>query len=212
MTAISKRSNTMSDKLDPNHENKRNLLRGIGIVLLLVGLGFTITGLVSFFSAFSNAMPRFSSGGPHSFGVGSRSSGGGPPKLFWCAFIGLPLLGIGVKLTFFSYMGAIGRYVAGESAPVVKDTFNYMAHGTKDGIKTVASALGEGLSQGGLGGGVQTVAVRCQKCNHTNKDDAKFCNDCGAPLLKSKGCPSCEEINDNDAKFCDNCGHQYDSM
>jgi membrane protease subunit (stomatin/prohibitin family) len=102
-------------------------------------------------------------------------------------------------------MGSIMRYSAGEMAPVGKDTFNYMAHGTKDGIKTVASAIGEGLRTGAPASDGE-VQIRCHKCNHANAPESKFCSACGASLGKTKPCPACHELNDPDAKFCDNCG------
>ena len=86
-------------------------------------------------------------------------------------------------------MGAVARYQAGEVAPVAKDRFNFMAEGTQEGVKTVASAVGEGLSSGlGAGGmaGIGSTAadnepgIRCHKCNFVETSDAKFCSNCGA--------------------------------
>ena len=105
-------------------------------------------------------------------------------------------------------MGKVMRYGAQEIAPVAKDTFNYMAEGTSEGVKTMASALGQGLREGGLAGGSGTM-VRCHKCNALVPDDAKFCNECGQSLGKTKSCPGCQELNDPDARFCDNCGHAF---
>jgi RNA polymerase subunit RPABC4/transcription elongation factor Spt4 len=110
---------------------------------------------------------------------------------------------LGGVLSGAGFMGAVSRYVAGESAPVAKDTFNYMADGTKDGVKKVATAVGEGLAAGGIG---KPVQLRCHKCNELNDAESKFCKQCGTSLLKSKACPACNELNDPDAKFCDNCG------
>ena len=95
--------------------------------------------------------------------------------------------------------------VAEELAPVGKDTFNYMADGTKDSIGDIASAIGEGLGIKGDDG----TKVRCQKCNNLADDNANFCPDCGEVLVKSKQCGNCDTVNDPDAKFCDNCGHNF---
>jgi hypothetical protein len=170
------------NQIDPRHDEKRGTLRLLGVVFFAAGLIFLITGMVSFFSAF----------GGHGF-----------PRLFWCCFVGLPLLWLGAVLGGASFMGAVSRYVAGESAPVAKDTFNYMADGTKDGVKKVATAVGEGLAAGGIG---KPVQLRCHKCNALNDAESKFCKQCGTSLLKSKACPACNELNDPDARFCDNCG------
>ena len=182
------------EKIDPGHRGIRDALRVIGPIVAVVGLIFAIVGIASFFSAFG---------------------GSGPPRHFWCAFIGLPLLGIGIALTKFGYMGKVARYVAGEIAPVGKDTFNYMADGTKDGVKTLATAVGQGLGAGMAGAaaaaGSQQTKIRCHKCNALLEEEAKFCSKCGAPLSKTKPCPKCSELNDPDAKFCDNCGQNFAS-
>ncbi|MBL7152486.1 MAG: zinc ribbon domain-containing protein [Phycisphaerae bacterium] len=180
------------EKIDPGHRGIRDALRVIGPIVAVVGLIFVIVGIASFFSAFG---------------------GGGPPKRFWCAFVGGPILIAGIALTKFGYMGKVARYVAGEIAPVGKDTFNYMAEGTKDGVKTVAKAIGEGLG-GALGGAAaatgQQTKVRCHKCNALLEEDAKFCSKCGTAISKTKPCPQCKELNDPDAKFCDNCGKNFE--
>ena len=116
--------------------------------------------------------------------------------------IGIPLIFVGGVMTMYGYMGKVARYTAGEMAPVAKDTFNYVATESKEGVTAVASAIGEGLAAGGE----SKESIRCHKCNSVQDIDAKFCDDCGTALLKSKPCPNCNELNDADAKFCDNCG------
>ena len=170
-------------QIDPGHKGPQSVLCRIGPILLGLGVLLTIIGFASFFLAFGN---------------------------FWCAFLGMPLMFVGGVMSSYGFMGKMMRYQAQEMAPVAKDTFNYMADGTKDGIRTVASALGQGLSEGGLGfGGATDTKVRCHKCNALTEVDAKFCSACGAPQAKTKACPQCREWNDPDAKFCDNCGHRY---
>ena len=138
-----------------------------------------------------------------------------PPKLAALFFVGGPLLVAGFGVTSFAFMGAVARFQAGEVAPVAKDTFNYMADGTQEGIKTVGKAVGEGLASGFAAGGINAAAseteagVRCHKCNFVETADAKFCSNCGAAMEKSKPCPKCNELNDPDAKFCDNCGGAF---
>jgi len=174
------------NQIDPGHSSVRNTLRVAGPILVVIGLGFMIVGFVDFV---------------HAFG------GSGPPKLFWCGFVGMPLLFAGFVLSSYGYMGKVMRYTAEETAPVGKDTFNYLADGTREGIKTVAGAIGQGLREGGLGGS-QTV-VRCHKCNALAQAEAKFCGQCGQSLDKTRPCPNCRELNDPDARFCDNCGHAF---
>jgi hypothetical protein len=174
------------NQIDPGHNSVRDTLRVAGPVVALTGLGFIVVGLVDFFRAFG---------------------GSGEPKLFWCGFVGMPLLFVGLVLSSYGYMGKVLRYTAEEMAPAGKDTFNYMAEGTREGIKTVAGAIGQGLREGGLGG-AQTM-VRCHKCNAPAPAEAKFCSQCGHALGKTKPCPNCRELNDPDARFCDNCGHTF---
>jgi hypothetical protein len=147
---------TMSEetKIDPKHSTTRSILRILGPSLAGIGLLFTVIGFGSFFSSFGSFEP---------------------PRYFWCAFLGLPLLVVGVAMTHFAFLGSINRYYFGEAAPVVKDAFNYLAEGTKGGVRTTAQAIGEGLSA------ARAVAT-CRQCNQANDADAKFCKKCGAPV------------------------------
>jgi hypothetical protein len=93
----------------------------------------------------------------------------------------MPLLFVGVTMCKFAFLGSLARYVAGEALPVQKDSFNYLAEGAQAGVRTVATALGEGLAAGAhRGGGADTLCARCQ---HGNDVDAKFCKNCGNPLV-----------------------------
>jgi hypothetical protein len=144
------------------HQEIRGVLRIVGPVVAVVGLVFIIIGMGSFFSSFGNF-------------------GGEPPRNFWCVFVGAPLLMIGLGISKFAFLGAVGRYVAGEAAPVAKDTLDYLARGTGDSIKTVARAIGEGLSEA-RGEAAPPTVPRCRQCNAANDADAKFCKNCGAML------------------------------
>jgi hypothetical protein len=134
------------------------VLQIVGPTLAIIGLLFTIIGLGSLFS---------SSG---TFEL---------PRYFWCAFVGLPLLFVGLALSHFAFLGSFFRYYFGEAAPVLKDTFNYLAEGTKGGMKSTAQAIGEGLSAGVSMGKLRTI---CLHCNQANDADAKFCKHCGAAM------------------------------
>src|SRR5437868_3667611 len=84
----------------PHHNAIRMVLQVGGPLLGIVGLIFTIVGLVSFFSS-----------------IGSFE----PPRYFWCAFVGLPLIFVGLGMSMTGFLGAYYRYFAGEAAPVAKD-------------------------------------------------------------------------------------------
>lgn len=170
----------MDDLVDPGHAAFRGLLRFVGPLLAIVGLAFVVVGMVSFFSAFG---------------------GQGPPRLFWCCFVGAPLLAAGSGITKFAYMGAVARYIASETMPVGKDAANYLVDGTRDSIRDVATAIGEGIAA------VQTTStIICPRCGDANDAGANFCSQCGAPLATSRRCSKCGKSNDVDARFCDHCG------
>src|SRR5215471_13806711 len=46
--------------------------------------------------------------------------------------------------------------------------------------------------------------MKCAKCGADNREGAKFCNECAAPIVAS--CPKCDAKNKPGAKFCDECG------
>jgi len=164
------------ENLNPSQSSTRGVLRVVGPLLASVGLIFTIVGIGSFFVSFGAFEP---------------------PRYFWCAFVGLPLVAVGVAISRFAFMGPLFRYVAGETAPVAKDTFNYLAEGTQKGVRSMATAVGDGLRGSGSD-------LRCEKCRHPNDSDAKFCQQCGACLETT--CPSCGHLSDAGASFCEACG------
>ena len=147
-------------KIDPRHSSSKQFLRMLGPIIAGLGLLFTIIGFGSLLSSF-----------------GSHEA----PRYFWCAFVGLPLLFVGVAMSMFGFLGSFTRYVSGEQAPVIKDSFNYLAEGMQEGVKTVATAIGEGLAVGMHKDGY--VGKRCLTCDHENDVDAKFCKNCGSSLV-----------------------------
>ncbi len=116
----------MSKLQTPKHKGTRSFLRIIGLVVASVGLIFLIIGMASFFSAFG---------------------GGGSPRLFWCCFVGMPLLFVGGVMCMFGFMGSVARYTAAEQVPVATDAINDLAEGTQGAVKTVARAVAEGVKE-----------------------------------------------------------------
>ena len=172
------------EKLNPNHTRIRSVLRTAGPIMLGTGVIFIIIGLGSFFSSFGSFEP---------------------PRYFWCAFVGGPLVAFGSMLTSTGFAGAIARYQAAEMAPVGADVVNYVAEETKDGVRTVSSAVAAGLRDGLA----SETTKACGHCHTANNVDAKFCDECGKELRKI--CDACKQENDDDAKFCDNCGTSLSS-
>ena len=117
----------MSRLQTAKHKTIRSALRVLGPTVALVGLIFIVTGAVDFFSAFGQLRT---------------------PTLFWCFFVGMPLLFVGGVLSMLGFMGAVSRYTAAEQVPVATDTINDLADGTQGAIKTVARAVTEGLIEG----------------------------------------------------------------
>jgi len=53
--------------------------------------------------------------------------------------------------------------------------------------------------------------IICSTCGSPNKSDAKFCMNCGSPIIaevevKKKRCPICNTLIEEGAKFCIRCG------
>ena len=162
--------------INRGHESQRTGLKAIGFVCILFGAGFAITGLVDFFGSFGEF--------------------GRMPTKFWCIFVGMPLVAVGIVCLRAGFAGKITRYYAGEIAPVAKDTANYLIDGTRETLtSTVREALGNGAK----------VEIECAECSARNDSDAKFCKSCGEAIPGLKTC-SCGTVNDPNAKFCDECG------
>lgn len=167
------------DKIDHRHSELRQTLRVLGPAIMVVGLVLVVIGIGNFFLAFGTMEP---------------------PRYFWCAFLGLPLIGVGGMITQYAFLGAIHRFVAGEAAPVAKDTFNYMATGTQAGVRDIATAIKQGFAG---------EPLSCPACGTSHDIEAKFCENCGQPIASSKTCSQCSAANNPRAKFCDTCGHKF---
>lgn len=175
-----------SRQIAPRQRPGRDALRVIGPAVAILGLVLTAVGFISFFASFG---------------------GFAPPRYFWCAMIGIPLLGIGAGLCRFAFLGSITRYVADEVAPVGRDVVNFMAQGTRQSVRDLAAAVGEGVRSGAPAPGAG--AARCGRCGAENDADARFCKRCGVAMAPALACPSCGHENDADARFCDHCGRQF---
>ena len=174
-------------EIDPGQATTRGVLRVVGPAVLGLGALLTAVGMISFFSAFG---------------------GMEPPRYFWCAFLGLPLLALGGALTQAGYVGSILRYFSGQVAPVQKDTFNYLAEGTSGGVRTLAESVGQGLAAGMGRGAVATETTACPRCAASNPSAANFCSRCGAGLqVEERTCPGCGAEVGSSARFCSRCGH-----
>ena len=183
--------------VDGPHARRRDSLRILGPLLVVVGVVFVVVAAVDFFSSFRD----FSTVRDGSEGVVFPGSDVRPaiarsvmPGRMWCAFVGAPLMALGVFLTKVAYLGAATRYVANEVAPVGRDVVNYLVEGARGAARGVA----------GPAAGAGTCA--CRSCGVANEADAAFCKGCGKPVVRSNVCAGCGEPNDLDARYCDHCG------
>ena len=153
----------MGDRLDPEHEDKKQKLQSLGIGLMVVGGLLSAVGLISFFSAFGS---------------------GEAPSAFWAAFIGFPMFGIGTKLAGFGFLGEISRYTSGEVTPVIKDAVEHVRGGTSEmvGVRcTECNSLNDQDAKFCDGCG-KALGQKCESCGTSNDADSKFCDSCGRQL------------------------------
>jgi hypothetical protein len=138
----------------PEQVRVRNTLRITGIVLLVVGLFLFGSGLADFLSTMSDPSLQ------------------GPTK-FWELFVGLLLLGPAGWCLQAGFLGGASRYVAGETAPVVKDSARYLSDG--EGVLGVGRTVDD-AAEPSLHG------PACSACGTRNDDGAAFCDHCGHAL------------------------------
>ena len=50
--------------------------------------------------------------------------------------------------------------------------------------------------------------MKCCACGHENREGAKFCRECAAPLALTSSCPKCGTPSERGQKFCDSCGQR----
>ena len=165
--------NTENENDLEKHKKTKKTFKILGITLLIIGLILTVIGLVSFFSA-----------------MGSFTT----PKLFWCAFVGFILLGIGGSLTSLGFQKEMKRYIKNESVPI----FNEMGEEIKTGVSSITQTINDTISD---------KKIICQ-CGQENEQGSKFCSRCGSPLIKT--CPNCKNTVDANDQYCNNCGTKLD--
>jgi hypothetical protein len=84
------------------------------------------------------------------------------PQKFWMLFVGIPMLAVGGWLAMAGFGGAAARYVAGEGAPVARDSLDYLTR-----RQPAAEPTG---------------GPYCRSCGTRNDAAASFCDSCGTSL------------------------------
>jgi hypothetical protein len=64
-------------------------------------------------------------------------------------------------------MGKVARYSAAELAPVAKDTFNYVAKESSEGVSSIAKSI----KQGPQNSDVSSIEIRIAKLDHLRQKD-----------------------------------------
>lgn len=152
--------------LDPQHEQKRQILRVLGLILMATGGILFVIGILDFFQSF-----------------GSLESG--PPKRFWMAFVGLLLFGVGTQIAGMGFLGLFTRYGAGEVAPVAKDALQYLkdpSHTSQDLIACPSCGTRNRPDAHFCDSCGSALGVACPACSTRNDADSKFCDNCGKDL------------------------------
>jgi membrane protease subunit (stomatin/prohibitin family) len=123
-----------------------------------------------------------------------------------------------------SAMGAIGdmqRYQAYQTGKAIGDVGTGAAKGG-DSTAGSTAGLGVGLGIGAAMGKsmadssaqtsqpAQQLKIKCAKCGANVPPNTKFCNECGAKIVKSDviACPKCNSDIIEGSKFCPNCGQK----
>ena len=153
--------------MNKKHQKIRLLLRMIAILLLVGGLTLSIIGFLHFGNFDSN--------------------------LFLLTMLGLPCLGCGIGLLFFSFGQSISRFIKNEQAPIV----NELSKDISPAIQNYASAVKDEL--------FNKDEIVCS-CGNRNQKDDKFCSECGKALQSV--CPTCGKVVEADDKFCPACGQK----
>ena len=139
--------------ISENHIKTRKVFRTIGPIVLVSGILCMIIAAFEFFT-----LDFFEE-----------------PQLFWLFFVGMPVMFVGFVFCGLGYGSDMAKYQSREMAPVVKDTFNYLASETTEGVETISRAVKKGKS-------TVIEAKQCWNCQELNKLDAKFCNECGQEI------------------------------
>ena len=147
------------------HEKVKKNLKLIGFICLAIGAVLTITAFVELFQS-----------------VGS----GGFPRLFFLAFIGLPLIGIGAMLLSLGYRGELMKYAKNEAVPIVNEAGKEIS----PAVRAVASAVAEAKEE-------STNFIVCKDCGEKNPADGKFCKNCGKEIPE-------------EGSFCNYCGEKIE--
>jgi hypothetical protein len=149
--------------LDPNHQEKRGTLNGLGVVLMVVGIPCAIGGVLSFLSVFLTPTSQFFADPTGTMDSNSRHAVFGMIAMV----VGVGLSTTGARMLRFANVGKITRYQAGEIVPVVKDIASEVSPLMGQVTRELAGAVRDGLRGTGESlGQSHGIAHRCGAVNH----------------------------------------------
>lgn len=151
----------------------KKIVKIIGIVLLIIGIGLFITGIISLTN----------------FDINNDKQ----PNLFFLSFIGLPLIFAGLVLILFTSIGQMNRYVMGEVTPVMKETYRTMNPEFRDAVNILkgneekiscpkCSTLNDKDSVYCKNCGEKIGKKTCPNCGIESDNDSNFCKNCGEKI------------------------------
>lgn len=156
------------------HKRTKNILKVLGLLLLVTGIVFIVIGMADFFSSMGNF---------------------GQPKKFWCLFIGFPAAAIGGMLTTMGFRREIASYTMRESTPV----FNEAGKEIQPGVRAIANAVKNSDKTICPTCGTENdkdsafckkcgapLSKKCPNCGADLDPDALFCDKCGTKLDENK--------------------------
>lgn len=158
-----------NDNKNLKHEKTKKILKIVGPVVALCGLGLAIMGFVDMIISTQNEEM---------------------PSLFWGLMAGLPMLGIGGMICLMGYRRELSRYVKNESVPVINEAgeeitpaVSAIAGAVKGTEENICPHCGKGNADDAkfcrhCGG---ELTITCPVCGEKVKD-GKFCEKCGAKL------------------------------
>ena len=88
--------------------SKQTVFRVLGVLILVVALGFLVVAGMDF------------------FGATSSDELGAEPTRLWMFFVGIPLLFVGGVFLQLGFAGAGAKYMAGEHVPVLKESMDQL--------------------------------------------------------------------------------------
>ncbi len=139
------------NSVTPNHtgpgyrdqSTKRLVFRVLGVIFMGAALVLFGLAVADFFAHSDMSDPEF-----------------GEPGKFWMFFAGLPFFLLGGIFLQLGFAGAGAKYMAGEYAPVLKDSLDHIQ----------GRDAGEG------------AGPHCRSCGTRNDVDARFCDSCGSSM------------------------------